>query len=95
MKKVFCFDNGGPRRALHAMAIAEDGTILAEHYCTDESFMKHDLGFTSNWQHEHYDAHYGAGNWELEWVGAEEAPTHRGLQGALVLNITRRQEPKP
>lgn len=68
MHKIFCFNNGGPHQWLTAIAIADDGHILAQHICSDEYFMRHDLGLTSDWKHENYDAHFGVGNWELVWI---------------------------
>lgn len=85
-KKIFCFNNGGSPGWLDAVAIAEDGNIVAGHICSAEGFMKHDLGFTSNWKHENYDAHYGTEGWELEWVETGTLDSHAGLQEALRLN---------
>lgn len=67
-----------------AVALSEDGTALASHCCSHEGYMKHDLGLTSDWKHEHYNAHHGVGGWVLEWV--EDIGSHEGLRGALRLN---------
>lgn len=88
MNKIFCFNNGGGAGFLSAIAIAEDGTCLAQHCCSHEAYMAHDLGITSNWKHEHYNEHYGAGNWELEWV--EDPKEHAGLTEAFRLNQLQR-----
>ena len=48
--------------------------------------MAHDLGMTSDWKHDRYNAHYGEGNWELEWVETEKISDHDGLQLAFELN---------
>lgn len=86
-KKIYCFNNGGRNRFLHAVAIGEDGTVLAEHCCSHEGFMGHDLGMDgSTWKHEHYNKHYGEGNWELEWVNSDQIETHKGLNIAFALN---------
>lgn len=68
MHKIYCFNNGGSPRWLHAIAIADDGHVLVQHVCSDEYYMKHDLGITSDWKHENYDKHFGPGNWELVWI---------------------------
>ena len=92
MNKIYCFNNGGPEKFLTAMAMAEDGTILATHICSDEYYMEHDLGITSNLKHKNYNSHYGEGNWKLEWV--EDPPTHKGLQAAYKKNQELKPEPK-
>lgn len=83
--KIYCFNNGGPPEWLQACAIADDGHCLAGHICSHEGYMRHDLGMDgSTWKHELYNDHFGAGNWELEWV--DDPKTHAGLQAALKLN---------
>lgn len=82
--KIYCFNNGGSPGWFHAVAIADDGHCLAQHVCSDEGFMPHDLGITSNWKHDNYNEHFGEGNWELEWVSDPE--THEGLLAAFALN---------
>lgn len=90
-RKIYCFNNGGSYGWMSAVAIAEDGHCLAGHTCTSEGYMRHDLGMDgSTWKHENYDKHYGAGNWELEWVDKPE--THEGIQKAFALNALL---PKP
>ena len=82
--KIFCFNNGGPKGVMHAVAMAEDGHCLAQHCCSSEYFMAHDLGISSTWKHESYNKHFGEGNWELEWV--TDPNGHEGLQKAFVLS---------
>lgn len=65
------------------MALAEDGTGIAEHLSSSVDFAKHDMGLTSDWKHEYYREH-APGGYELEWVDDIEA--HAGWQAALVLN---------
>ena len=90
-RKIYCFNNGGSYGWMSAVAIAEDGHCLAGHTCSDEGYMRHDLGMDgSTWKHEEYDKHYGAGNWELEWV--DKPKTHEGIQKAFALNALL---PKP
>ena len=84
MHKIFCFNNGGSNECYHAMAMADDGHVLAQHICSDPSFMPHDLGITSDWKHESYNEHFGEDKWELEWV--DDPKKHEGLQAAYKLN---------
>lgn len=81
MKKIYCFSNGGPPEWLQAVALGEDGHVLATHICSHVGFMEHDLG---TWKHELYDKHFGLGNWELEWV--EDPATHKGVIAANILH---------
>lgn len=64
-------------------ALAQDGTGLAEHLSSNASYAKHDLGLTSDWQHEKYRAHYPDGYW-LVWV--DDPASHVDYQAALALN---------
>ena len=48
-----------------AIATAEDGKIIAQHFCLNESCIDHDMGFTTaRHQHHNYDRKYPSG-WEL------------------------------
>lgn len=84
MKKIYVFLNGKSSLGEYYCAIAEDGEVVAGHVCSSVLFMDHDMGFTSNWQHDKYDAHFGKGNWELEFV--DNIATHAGYQAALAAN---------
>lgn len=64
-------------------AMAEDGHVLAEHLSSSVDFAKHDLGLTSDWQHEHYKKHAPDG-YDLEWV--DDRKTHPGWLAAFALN---------
>lgn len=88
--KIYCFNNGGSHGWMHAVAIADDGHVLAEHVCSSEGFMSHDLGITSTWKHENYNAHFGEGRWVLEWVS--NPSDHAGLQEAFRLNAALAQK---
>ncbi len=67
-KKIFCFNNGGSPGWYSAVAICEDGHVLAGHICSDEGYMPHDLGITSSWKHDSYDKHCGKDNYDLVWI---------------------------
>lgn len=93
-RKIYCFCNGGKPGFYHALAIAEDGHVLAEHVCSDHVFIPYDLGVTSTWKHNYYDAHYGRGNWEVEFVADGDIGNHSGLNAALANNARlESQEP--
>jgi hypothetical protein len=88
-KKIYGFNNGGSPGWHHAVAIGEDGAVIDGHICSDEGYMLHDLGIEhSTWKHDSYDKHFGAGNWEIEWVPSDKVKTHPGLLKAIELNKT-------
>jgi len=93
MHVIYCFSNGGSDGWYNAMAMADDGHVLAGHICSSVAYMSHDLGITSNWKHENYNKHFGEGNWRLEWV--ENPLTHAGLQAAYKLNQKLKEEVTP
>lgn len=84
--KIFAFSNvvGGGEGL--AVALAEDGTALASHWCSDEFYVEHDLGVTSDWKHEKYREHYPDG-FEVVYVPTREIAGHAGLELAFELNI--------
>lgn len=81
---IYCFNNGGSAGWLMAVAIADDGHVVAQHCCSHECYMAHDLGIVGDWKHEQYNEHFGEGNWQLEWVANPK--DHEGLAKALELN---------
>jgi hypothetical protein len=80
--KIYCFNNGGAPGWYSAVALSEDGECLAQHICSHEAYMPHDLGITSDWKHEIYWKHYPEG-FELVWVPTDELNTHEGLNNAI------------
>jgi len=88
--KIYCLNNGGPRGWLHAVALADDGHVLAGHICSDEYYMAGDLGITGTLKHDLYNAHFGEGNWELEWVANPD--THEGFKAAYELHKKLKHE---
>lgn len=90
--KIFIFNNGGSDQWYRACAIADDGHHLAGHACSHEIFMHEDMGITSTKKHNLYDAHFGEGNWELEWV--PDPLNHPGLDAAYALNQQLASEQK-
>jgi hypothetical protein len=86
--KIFAFSSvkGGGDGLAYAMA--EDGTVLGSHLCSNELYVPHDLGVVAGSRpdrHETYAAHYPDG-YEMEFVRAKDFESHRGLQAALILN---------
>ncbi len=81
--EIYCFSNGGSPGWMEALALADDGHVLASHCCSAVNFMKHDLGITSTWKHDGYNAHFGEGNWELVWCDDAHDPR---ILAALELN---------
>ncbi len=73
---------------VYSYALAEDGKGLAGHVSSNREWAKHDIGLTSNWHHEAYDAYYPNG-YELEWVGCIDDTTHEGWLTALKRNQER------
>lgn len=86
--KIYCFSNvrdGGDGQAL---AIAEDGTLLGSHWCSNESFVPHDLGVLPGSRpdrHETYAAHCPDG-YDMEFIPASEVADHEGISTAWELN---------
>lgn len=83
----------GEAPCIHSIALAEDGTLLVEHMSSILVWAYLDMGVhpESKCKHDQYDAHYGAGNWELEWV--EDPKNHAGFQSAYELNQKLKREP--
>ena len=80
--EIYCFNNGGSPNFLQAIAMADDGHVLAAHLCSSEGWMSHDLGITSDWKHKEYNKHFGEGNWVLVWVNHDD----ERLKSAIELN---------
>ena len=85
---IYGFNNGGSRDFLSAVLIAEDGTALGGHACSNEGYMTHDLGILEGSRpdrHETFRKHYPDG-YRMDFVGYDDAATHEGLQKAFKLN---------
>lgn len=74
---------------LQAITIAEDGTILGSHCCSDEGYMPHDLGIIDGCRidrhTESYQVHYPNG-YQMDFVPSEDIDKHELLQQAFKLN---------
>ena len=85
---IYGFNNGGGSYFLSAVLIAEDGTALGSHTCSNEGYMPHDLGILEGSRpdrHETFRAHYPDG-YRMDFVGYNDAAAHEGLQRAFKLN---------
>ena len=90
--KIFGLCNGGSPGWYDALAMAEDGTVVAQHACSHPGWVRHDLGMDgeSTWKHELYAAHYPDG-YELVFVPDAEVLTHPGLTAAYAANQEQRR----
>jgi len=92
--RIYCFSNvtgGGDGLAL---AMAEDGHVLGQHYCSHEAYVPHDLGVSPGARpdrHEAYAEHYPDG-YVMEFVPASDVKTHPGLTEAYKRNQQLRVE---
>lgn len=85
---IYGFNNGGQRGFLSGILLAEDGTYLGGHTCSDEGYMLHDLGVldgTRPDRHETFRAHYPDG-YRMDFVPGSDALTHPGLKAAYETN---------
>ncbi len=86
---IYGFNNGGSIGFMEAMAIAEDGTCLGSHLCSDECFMCGDLGIYAGLRKDRhegsYQKHYPDG-YKMDFVPCEEIEGHAALNKAFTLN---------
>lgn len=80
LPKIFIFNNGGSPGWYSAQALSEDGYFLAGHICSEDGWIDHDMGITSDWKHDVYNKHY-PGGWELVRVTGN-IKEHEGLKAA-------------
>lgn len=84
---IYGTNNGGSSDFLSAILIAQDGTILGSHICSDEGFMPGDLGVLDGFRpdrHETFRAHYPDG-YRMEFISYHEFKNHPGIQAAAQL----------
>jgi hypothetical protein len=85
---IYGFNNGGPRGLLHAVLMAQDGTPLGGHACSDEGYMRHDLGISAGSRpdrHETFKTHYPDG-YRMDFVPYGLVKEHAGLKAAFEAN---------
>lgn len=94
--KIFVFCNGCSDElgGMHnAIAVSEDGHVLAGHCCSNHYWIRHDMGLTSDWKHEEYRKHYPDG-FDLEFVDLEASRVmeHEGVKAAHARHLENRKE---
>lgn len=85
---IYGFNNGGSPGFFIGQLIAEDGTALGSHLCTNEGYMLHDLGILAGSREDRHDGfrkHYPDG-YRMEFVCHEQVPSHAALNRAFKLN---------
>lgn len=85
---IYGFNNGGSKGMLHAQLLAEDGTALGGHACSNECYMEHDLGIlegTRPDRHETFKKHYPEG-YKMKFVSSNDVKNNKGLMKAYELN---------
>jgi hypothetical protein len=86
---IMGFNNGGSPGWYNAVAIAQDGTILGGHLCTDEGYMPHDLGILAGCREdrhrEDYRKHYPDG-YRMAFIPTDEIKGCKLLQEAFCLH---------
>lgn len=94
---IFGFNNGGGGSFLSAELIAEDGTHLGGHACSQEGYMPGDLGITvgsSPRRHEGFKRHYPDG-YRMEFVSLRDVEGHKEINAAIALNAKMGEEARP
>lgn len=82
---LYCVQTNFPRNGdVMGYALAEDGRGIGSHLSSNEGFARHDMGLTSDWQHDTYQAASFPFGYALEWVSDLEA--HVGFNAAFALN---------
>ena len=84
---IYGFNNGGSAGMLSAVLIAQDGTFLGGHACSNEGYMPRDLGIVEGSRldrHENFREHYPDG-YRMDFVTYSEAERHTGLREAFEL----------
>ncbi len=95
---IFGFNNGGYQYAgsgfYTGVLLAQDGTFLGDHVCSNESFMYKDLGIlegTREDRHATFRQHYPDG-YRMDFVPYEDILQHVQLMAAFKLNQQRKAE---
>ena len=65
---IYVFNNGGVPGFYQILALCECGDFIASHVCSDDDFIRVDMGFgTSTRMHDRYREHLVAHHTTLEW----------------------------
>lgn len=84
---IYGFINGGSCLGVYAALIADDGTMLGGHACSNEAYAPHDLGVLDGSRpdrHETFRSHY-PGGYRMKFVPSRDTESHDGLQKAIGL----------
>jgi hypothetical protein len=82
---IYGWNNGGRAGFMQGRIVAQDGTLLGQHLCSNEGYMVSDLGMRpelNKWRHEDFKKHYRDG-YRTEFVSYERCKPHMGLNAAL------------
>lgn len=85
---IYGFNNGGSPGFYHGCVLAQDGTGLGSHGCSNEGYMRHDLGVLEGSRpdrHETFREHYPDG-YRMDFVSLGDVHSHAGLNAAYALN---------
>lgn len=91
---IYGFNNGGAPGWFSGALIAEDGTGLGSHLCSQEGFMYGDLGILKGWRsdrHKGFQAHYPNG-YRMDFVSYGDVLNHAGLKLAFDRNTALREK---
>ena len=82
---IYGFNDGGSDGFLYGTLLAEDGTALGGHICSNEGYMYSDLGIlegSRDDRHEHFRKHYPEG-YRMDFVPYDQVKQHVGLLSAF------------
>ena len=84
---IFGFNNGGSPGWFSAVLLAQDGTSLGGHLCSNEGYMPYDLGVLENSRpdrHETFREHYPEG-YRMDFISFDDVPKTPLLLAAFQL----------
>jgi len=82
---IYGFNNGGKPGWYDGVLLAEDGECLGGHICSNEGYMRHDLGILEGSRpdrHERFKKHYPDG-YRMDFVSFDDFDGHEKLQLAI------------
>ncbi|TGP34040.1 MULTISPECIES: hypothetical protein [unclassified Mesorhizobium] len=91
---IYGFNNGGSPGWYSGVLIADDGSCLGGHICSDEGYMYHDLGVMDGSRpdrHETFREHYPDG-YRMDFVSSRDVLTHPGLNEAVKQNRIKAEQ---
>lgn len=95
---IYGFNNGGRSGWYSAVLLAEDGTGLGGHICSDEGYMEGDLGIIEGTRPDRhanaFQKHYPEG-YRMEFVPGDEVKQHEALNRAFALNQAKAKSEAP